>query len=82
MVKFVLVSALIILVVGGTVAFLTGPVDVFRDIRTRFEGAGLKITSLAIGACPVGVRGFKSHLPHGPRPSICRKKRSRAQQVS
>jgi len=30
----------------------------------RLEGAGLKTMSLTIGACPVGVRGFKSHLPH------------------
>jgi len=35
--KIVLVSALIILAVGGTVAFLTRPVELFRDIRTPFE---------------------------------------------
>lgn len=36
-VKVALVVALIVLAVGGTVAFLTGPVEVFRDIRTPFE---------------------------------------------
>ncbi len=35
--KIVSVSALIILAVGGTVAFLTHPVEVFRNIKTPFE---------------------------------------------
>jgi len=36
-VKIALASALIILAVGGTVALLTRPIEVFRDIRTPFE---------------------------------------------
>jgi len=36
-IKIVLVSALIILAVGGTFAFLTRPVELFREIRTPFE---------------------------------------------
>jgi len=36
-IKITLVTVLIILAVGGTVAFLTRPVEVFRDIRTPFE---------------------------------------------
>jgi len=35
--KIVLAIALIMLAVGGTVAFLTRPVELFRDIRTPFE---------------------------------------------
>jgi len=36
-IKILVVSALIILAVGGTAAFLTRPVELFRDIRTPFE---------------------------------------------
>jgi len=36
-VKVALAVALIVLAVGGTVALLTGPVEVFRDIKTPFE---------------------------------------------
>jgi len=35
--KIVLAIALMMLAVGGTVAFLTRPVELFRDIRTPFE---------------------------------------------
>jgi len=35
--KIVLAIALIVLTVGGTVAFLIRPVELFRDIRTPFE---------------------------------------------
>jgi len=35
--KIVLAIALIMLAVGGTVAFLTRPVELFRDISTPFE---------------------------------------------
>lgn len=37
MLKVLLVILLIILAVSGAVFFLTGPVEVFRDIRTPFE---------------------------------------------
>jgi len=48
----------------GNSLVVSGSCQARSKSQRRLEGAGLKTVSLAIGACPVGVRGFKSHLPH------------------
>jgi len=48
----------------GNSLVLSGSCQARSKSPRRLEGAGLKTISLTTGACPVGVRGFKSHLPH------------------